>query len=143
MENVIENNKLIAEFMGGRVSEIWKVAGIPEYAWRGDVAERWRKEKIGLSIGTVIRVNDLLFHSSWDWLIPVVEKIEDLYEGALIFYIKDERAHIERDPQAVLAFSDWLPDVPDCYSGFCDTKLKAVYSTVVQFIKWYNQQTSN
>lgn len=78
----------------------------------------------------------LKYHSSWEWLMPVVEKIESLYYGGLQFYIKDSRAYIEVATQASTAYGD-IPDVPNCYSGFSETKLNAVYKTVCDFIKWY------
>jgi len=57
------NNKLIAEFMGlSHCSEGWIT--IP-YHGREEVAE----EEI---------VDELRYHTSWDWLMPVVEKINDL-----------------------------------------------------------------
>lgn len=77
------------------------------------------------------------YHSSWDALMPVVEKIEALQDNSIQFYIKDRRAYVERDTQASLA-DESLPDLPECYSGFCESKIEAVYSAVVQFIKWYN-----
>jgi len=48
----MNNNKLIAEFMGYEVHPVYE-------------DER----------------HDLQYHTSWDWLMPVVEKIEQVNEG--------------------------------------------------------------
>jgi hypothetical protein len=91
MKDVIESNKLIADFMN--------------YRWN-----------FGESF------DELKYHSSWDWLMPVVEKIwvsvpidvrEINNEGLLIFEIG--------------LFSD----------------LRTVYEAVVQFIKMYNERNWN
>jgi hypothetical protein len=78
----------------------------------------------------------LKYHSSWDWLMSVVGKIESLFNDGLQFYIKDKRAYIEVDTQQSLVYD--IPDVPQCYSGFCESKIQAVYKTVYQFITWHN-----
>lgn len=83
----------------------------------------------------------LPYHSSWNLLMPVVEKIEGLFHGGLVVYIKDKRAYIEVDTQASITFD--IPEVPQCYSGFCETKLLAVYATVIEFIKWYNEHLTH
>lgn len=85
-----------------------------------------------------MHLKDFHYDSSWNELMPVVEKIEKLYDEALIFYIKDCRAYIEIDTQLSMVFE--IPEVPECYSGMCDTKIEAVYNTVIDFIKWYNTQ---
>ena len=94
-----ENNKLIAEFMG-------------------------RSGKLCDTLYTFKGVSDLLeddiwytieqskFHTSWDWLIPVVIKIEQDCEGI---------------PQELLNIS--------LYSD-----INEVYNAVVEFIKEYNKQ---
>lgn len=73
-EYISTNNPKIAEFMDGIYSELAKAWGFgsakghPEVKIQGKVyknaigAERFEKE--------------LKFHSSWDWLMPVIEKIE-------------------------------------------------------------------
>ena len=72
------------------------------------------------------------YHTSWDWLMPVVDKIESLrkYYSTRIHFNADEGIH----------FCD-IVDV-DNYERACQksciSKITAVYKAVVQFIKWYN-----
>ena len=61
MKTTEEGNKLIAEFMGEEIGHDKMVLRpFPEDAPNN--AERWTMTK---------------YHSSWDWLMPVVEKIGD------------------------------------------------------------------
>ena len=55
----MNNNKLIAEFMGY------------------DIITEAEKDKFP----TVLTTKDVKYHTSWDWLMPVVEKIEMECEG--------------------------------------------------------------
>ena len=64
-----ENNYLIAEFLG------WELQDNPTDRWYGSYRE---------PNGILHKNTDkepLLFHTSWDWLIPVVQKIEQVNEG--------------------------------------------------------------
>jgi len=56
----MENNKLIAEFMGMQLTDI---------GWYDN------EEVLGLNDNTF---DKLKFHKCWDWLMPVVDKIEDM-----------------------------------------------------------------
>ena len=67
----MENNKLIAEFMQ-KGSEGF---GLYDYN------------------GCHYKVNELMFHNSWDWLIPVVQKIEQYY-GRGMFGVPQEMLNI-------------------------------------------------
>ena len=58
------DNKLIAEFMGGYTP----------YEKFGDNTEYYYK-------GKYVKLENMEFHKSWDWLMPVVEKIEKLEVG--------------------------------------------------------------
>ena len=105
-EKIIEGNKLIAEFMGIKT----KV-----YSDRPTIT-RW---KYGNSM---LYETDLKYHSSWDWLMPVIYKIESF------------------------GFSATILDVGMCIAGkliierFGESKIEGTYYTIIEFIKWYNQQ---
>lgn len=69
----------------------------------------------------------LKFHESWDWLMPVVEKIESLGYPVKITskYCSVARDYTYKEPLVV--------------SEFRDAKIKKVYDIVTGFITWYNK----
>jgi hypothetical protein len=116
-KEIIEGNKLIAEFMGFEFGGVAFLTPHKKILANGDESSLYFPE-------------DLKFHSSWDWLIPVVEKIEK--EG-FIFYIKENESSIENhwDNALIKSFGDYV----------APTKIQACYMAVINFIKWYNGQT--
>lgn len=115
--NTTESNKLIAEFMG---ATFFKDGSYDEYP----------KEMKGEVWGDQID-NFLKYHTSWDWLMPVVEKIEGLPPVP------------DKDKYEV--------NIDGCYCEIGaffiqvtgETKLQATYAAVVGFITWYNSLTPN
>ena len=76
------------------------------------------------------------FHLDWNLLMPVVEKINNLggYEVHIsphTITIKGEKAPIAKT------------DIYDLFTivGLNYSLIEATWNTVVQFIKWYNQQS--
>jgi hypothetical protein len=115
-EQIIEGNKLIAEFMGW----VWSDA------FRGLLPDHWIDENGGCEgLKT-----ELEFHSSWDELMPVVEKIEDM---GYTFKICRRRIEIDKDGEH--------PPYPFIYSKL-DTKIESAWVGCIEFIKWHNQNTS-
>lgn len=113
-----ENNKLIAEFMGLIESSI------PNYFWT-------QKSIEGFGTGEMVK---LLYHSDWNWLMQVIDKIETLsYRRGRHFYLYLDyaKAQIRVDRMNVNLFSAWGTS-----SGI--RRMGAVYDAVVGFIKWYN-----
>jgi len=110
--NTIEKNKLIAEFMQ-KGSE-----GFGLYDFDGS---HWR-------------LDQLEFHSSWDWLMPVVDKIEGLTEvdtNGCFFVLESIGNHskfILDDGTRI--FGDTVED----------TRQESIFIAVVEFIQWYNKQ---
>ena len=90
----MNDNKLIAEFMGIVYPKLDNVIVIDN---------------------VVIKEDELQYHISWDWLMPVVQKIK--------------RTDLSRE--MVMQGMDELID------GF-DTDIKNTYKSVVEFIKEYN-----
>jgi hypothetical protein len=95
-EEIIHGNKLIAEFMGLEYTtkKYWKI---------GDITGN-------------NQLFELHYHTSWDWLMPVVEKC-----NAIIHHSK----YVSNDLQRAL----------------CAVDIKLIFLAVVEFIKWYNPQT--
>src|SRR6185369_9912152 len=65
----LTDNELIAEFMGGKYDD-------PSHSWTG-----LPKKNGGYStpVNWAWDSNDLLYHSSWDWLMPPIKKAIDIY----------------------------------------------------------------
>jgi len=109
MDN-IENNKLIAEFMGNII----------------------RDNIVYFPMLQECTIDELEYHTSWDWLMPVVEKIEYMEEGVangnfLLECIGNSAKFILDDGTRL--FKD----------NMYDTKLEATYQAVVEFINFYNK----
>jgi hypothetical protein len=105
MEATTENNKLIAEFMK---------YGVFEHFTNTHVFGRVRNE-------------ELLFHSDWNWLMEVVEKIESLKFSILI----GKNTCVIEQTYGKIALNLGVSKGK--------TKIEAVYNACVEFIKWYNQ----
>jgi len=109
-----ENNKLIAEFMGAKKTHIQSVGDI--YC---PVPSKSGSEY----------ADKLQYHKSWDWLMPVVNRINETHE-VLIGRISCQINEIlDRDN-------------PICsmVCGDISKKHETVYQAVVQFINQYNNQ---
>jgi hypothetical protein len=108
----MKNNKLIAEFMGVNVITI-------------DDVRKNKNPYISSADGYL--ENDLKYHCSWDWLMPVVEKIES-----------DERYDVD-----ILQYGTKITDnqkeiVNNIADISFDKKIDHTYDAVVEFIKEYN-----
>lgn len=126
--STIENNKLIAEFMGFKTCITRSQEG-KKYDYNLPNGFELIKE-----VETTIESNwcevleeqdycfieDLKFHTSWDWLMPVVHKIVADYE----FNEQEELSDNE--------YRESLMDIVP-FGIISD-----VYESVVEFIKWYN-----
>lgn len=125
----MENNKLIAEFMGSMYinepyfastedrkncikTDFWHWSK-PENGWPFDVLS-------GQEYSTGYMIENWAYHRSWDWLMPVVDRINDnckstgYIDGLEFFNIR-------------IVGSD----------------IKSVYKSVVEYITWYNEQPAS
>lgn len=103
-----ENNKLIAEFMGYKVMEEDKF-----------LTEDYPK---GTDLNKVMVDVAMKYHTSWDWLMPVVEKIWTITGHRSLWYheVNEETTIYGKTEAGVSNIAD-------------------AYSAVVEFIKWYNE----
>ena len=97
MKNLLENNKLIADFM-----DLGVQLHLVEHPITGEYV-------------------DAKYHVSYDWLMPVVEKISSLTSKNTFNNINSNVAFYK-----ILSLN-------------IDTSLEHIYKSVVEFIKWYNE----
>ena len=125
-QEALESNKLIAEFVDVILSNYT--------TYDGEIPQRYH-------------INDLKYHSSWDWLMPVVEKIED----TLIDLVNDDRTYYDT---IVTAEGSICSRIEHCdkkyyvsfghiYEFGGNNKLETTYKAIIEFIKWYNSQKEN
>ena len=79
---------------------------------------------------------EMNYHTSWNGLMPVVEKIENIGQSVVEIFknhccIKGVLYDIDSD-RMVLRYDE---------TTHSDNKIQATYKAVIQFIKWYNLQT--
>lgn len=115
MKDIIENNKLIAEFDGKLV--VFDNGEYKEY-------------------GNDIHNQSLYYHSSWNWLMPVIEKIEEDVNDLQNIYFVEIFKSPSNNNHVCRVYDKSNKLYANCYGL---TKLEATYKAVVEFIKWYNQ----
>ena len=114
-----ENNKLIAEFMGWKnnngnyylpdeIDFIKLIETTIESNWCEILEEQ-----------DTCRLEEMKFHSSWDWLMPVVEKCLTTHE--------------------VQEGKDWDYHYSQLHDDLWSINIETTYKAVVEFIKWYNE----
>ena len=79
---------------------------------------------------------NLKYHKDWNWLMPVVEKIETLkyVDEFNIQYDSVAKGHIV---SITPAYDNTFNAI---YTDVYENKIDAVYHAVIKFIEWYNQQ---
>jgi len=118
-----ENNKLLAEFMGVKPEITGYYSGRKENWYDG-----YQLHKAGLpfNYGAMGNgTNDLKFHNCWDWLMPVVDKIESF--GYMVKILTGRTNIGER--MNVFHISQYEES----------TKLENTYKAVIEFINHHNK----
>lgn len=123
---ILEGNKLIHKFMGGK----WYSKRYPRNHGVGG-------SMLDLSDNAPdIIIEKAKYHSSWDWLMPVKYKIDsiDNHEYDVIIWRSD--CHINNRTQLLFESSILKGN---------KTLIEIVWGCIVEFIKWYNlnQPTKN
>lgn len=110
--NTLENNKLIAEFMGYKFYEHFP---LKRNGWQ-------RREQKDTAIYLAYSDDELKYHESWDWLMPVVEKLEDM--GCEI---------TQTNGECTISGDEYYEET------YGNNRRHATFDAVVEFIKWYNE----
>lgn len=110
------DNEIIAEFMGLQVYQTW---------------EEMRAVPIN-NLKAWALPDHLGYHYSWDRLMPVVEKIIKIPTGDDDFFYARTFGMRDADGNFLFRFNRFQVIT-------AKTLIDAVYSAVVEFIKWYNE----
>jgi hypothetical protein len=98
-----ENNKLIAEFMGRSISPI-------------TLAEFRKLKPRDKHLVSGAFVEDLQYHSDWNWLMQVAEKIDEV---------------------CGIDLHEWDEHINN---ALCSKSLSTTYNACVEFVQWHNNQ---
>lgn len=122
-----ESNVLIAEFMGFNYLNRFDHLNKNNNPFNDYACYTFPNQPNDNSSAFVF-VKDMLYHLSWEWLMPAVERIEhDLPND--YYYHTDHN-------------SVWFSDIHDQHKKIFigqGGRLTATYQAVVEFIQWYNQ----
>lgn len=129
------NNILIAKFMGGLTKDE-SHSFISMYIEEDDINFDSLYYPEVPHDGSCWKFKDLKYNKSWNWLIPVVEKIECItLNKTQSFRVRIDRnwCYIDICKYGEYGWSDFLG-----LKG--DSKIEVTYLVVVKFIKWYNER---
>jgi flavin reductase (DIM6/NTAB) family NADH-FMN oxidoreductase RutF len=120
-DKIDEGNVLIGHFLGGKLLP-FKINGHTEILWQESSLDRMNGVTECL----------LWFHCSWDYLMPVVDEIERIGHSVLIG---------SRTCTIIGDQPDELGEVLRI-SEQGNTRMEAIWNTVVKFIKYINNESS-
>lgn len=144
------DNELIAEFMGEVICAA--TSDVPPFTSSArefktfsecqEFCDKWRGE----GYKPFLKRGPMEYGTSWDWLMPVVEKIEGVKltdDGLRVFstganvtiFYKACQIEYEPDDESGDDHDEWDTQTQG------ETKHEAVYKAVVEFIKWYNENS--
>ena len=115
-KEIIAGNKIIVEFD----TNAKKITAVMSEKLPYDL---WEHKQQFSPVG----INQLRYHISWDWLMPVVEQIEAKGYNVVIYTYS-------------CRISDTETEMEQFYGESDDSKIEAIWLAVVEFIKWYNTQ---
>ena len=123
-EEILEGNKLIAEFLGWREKE-----SVGEVLYMLD-------EHICMSYS---QLEDFTFHEDFNELLLVLDKIEDNWEEISITGSREMTGgdHKEYECEIVTTGYQYITQA----RGFSSSRIEAVYQACLQYIRKYNTGT--
>lgn len=123
IENITENNHLIAEF------ERLKIIGKDAFNMLGENAY------LGENKGVVWGIIEYLdYHSNWNSLMRVLEKIEGSHPATYLIIAKQF---------TIINAYDVSTNTSEIIKGEGNSKLEASYNAAIEFINWYNQNNNH
>jgi hypothetical protein len=115
-----KNNELIAKFIGCEIKSYPTSIKSPFHGkdiWWSPPSSDSKTRTFFCEVGKEY------FHDSWDWLMPVVEKISSICDEEF-----DEYGYYEEHKETIISSLSLINGITP------------VYESVISFIKWYNKQ---
>jgi len=131
-KEINENRKLISAFMGYEFADIGYFDDEDETEWQRKNQD-WMKQNDLEDIGEYFvnikenkwhEFDDAIYHLSFDWLMPVVEKIEKMDYGFKMRR-KVVEVYIDSTKEVILKTKE-------------SCRMESLFKAVVEFINWYN-----
>lgn len=113
-KDIREGNKLIAEFAG------WKFVTHPIYRPEGS----WDNSALGYGHWSA---EAFKYHSSWDWLMPVVEKIWSLGGWEFVIFANGCSINGDHEQPPYISVTDG------------GSTISSTWKAVIKFIEWHNK----
>ena len=129
----MENNELFAEFLEWKKNEDGTFESPSKFFWEDKHAHMsWNVVRYDW------KPSNMLFDVDWNWLMEVVEKIENQY-----------RSKFSKNTFPCVSISSICCKI-SFYGNYEEvitniirpTKIEAVYQACLEFIKWYNENKS-
>ena len=132
MENIVENNKLLAEFL--EFEKVKFLNGcytfiIPDYLSHGEYKNLTledNKEVVAWD------VENLIFHKDWNWLMKVVEKIHSMQSYGVL--INPNGTYIQDEDDKVICMTFKNEEVNG--EIISSSNIEATFNCCVEFVKW-------
>ena len=128
---LLENNKLIAEFMRLIIRDEEGNLPVSSQQHKLFIKEEWDK----LDVCSPYSPNGVDYHASWDYLMLVVDRIEGVVDehGCAKYNVRIEQCWVD-------IIDNHTSDEIVTVDG--DNRREATYKAVVEFIKWHNEQAT-
>lgn len=122
-QEIIEGDKLIAEFMGGEFITDGTGKGLNHIRFKNDPKKDGKLR--------FFAIEDLKYHSSWDWQIPAWAKLVTLCQQLVT--AKKDRAKFESARDSYYRFLDRYEQ------AVCTNNPLVGFKVFNETLKWYNE----
>ena len=113
-----EGNKLIAEFMGIKTKVYSDTPTITQWDFNN----------------SMLRENEMKYHTSWDWLKPVLKKLHGIYQ--LKSMSKNTLTDYHKD--ADNSWKPWSERHSQLFSASASFDIEIAFNCAVRLIQYYN-----
>lgn len=130
MKNDIENNKIIAEFLNWEFDDLSETFETPFLKLVEPQA--FGDEQFSCKLQDF----ELKFHSDWNWLMKVVEKIHSMQSYGVL--INPNGTYIQDEDDKVICMTFKNEEING--EIISSSNIEATFNCCAEFVKWYNEQ---